>query len=139
MKKFFLFLLFLLINSINFTAFTQEDKPVKKVIVYYFHGTFRCPSCTKMQRYSQEAINNNFQDALKAGLLGFKTINIEEEGNEHFIDDYKLYTKSLILSLIQDKKEIKAKNLDKIWQFVGNKEKFLEYVTKEVRNFIKDL
>ena len=28
----------------------------EKVIVYYFHGTYRCPSCTKIEKWSYEAI-----------------------------------------------------------------------------------
>jgi len=109
-----------------------------RVIAYYFHGTFRCPTCYNMEKYSKEAIETNFKDALSSGKLEFKAVNVEEKGNEHYANDYKLYTKSLILSLVKDGKEIKSKNLEKIWEYAHNKQKFIEYVTEELNGFMKD-
>ncbi|HOD12655.1 MAG TPA: nitrophenyl compound nitroreductase subunit ArsF family protein [Candidatus Omnitrophota bacterium] len=118
-------------------AFAQSGQQAK-VIVYYFHGSFRCVTCTNMEKFAREAIETNFEDALASGKLEFKEINIEKRGNEHFVNDYKLYTKSLILSLVKDGKEIRSKNLDKIWELARNKKKFIEYVTAEVNALMKD-
>jgi len=120
------------------TFISAQGVPDTKVVAYYFHGTFRCPTCMNMEKYSRGAIENNFKDALASGKLEFKAVNVEERGNEHFVQDYKLYTKSLILSLIKDGKEIKSKNLTKIWDFVRNKQKFFDYVSEEVKNFLEE-
>jgi len=120
--------------SIAFAA----DNSSAKVIAYYFHGSFRCPTCMSMEKYSREAIDSNFKDALASGNLEFKVVNVEERGNEHFVNDYKLYTKTLILSMIKNGKEVKSKNLDKIWALTRNKQKFIEYVAGEVNAFMKD-
>lgn len=109
-----------------------------QVVVYYFHGTFRCPTCYNMEKYSKEAIETNFKGALSSGKLEFKAVNVEEKGNEHYTNDYKLYTKSLILSLVKDGKEIRHKNLEKIWEYAYNRQKFIEYVTEELNGFMKD-
>ncbi len=118
-------------------AFGQSS-PQAKVIAYYFHGSFRCFTCTNMEKFTRDAIETNFKDALASGNLEFKAVNVEERGNEHFVDDYKLYTKSLILSLVKDGKEVKSKNLDKIWELARNKQKFMDYVTGELSEFMKD-
>lgn len=118
-------------------AFAQNESN-DRVIAYYFHGTFRCYTCTNMEKYSREAVEANFKDALQSGKLEFKAVNVEERDNEHFVNDYQLYTKSLILSLVKDGKEIKSKNLDKIWEYARNKQKFIDYVTTEVSGFLKD-
>jgi len=110
-----------------------------KVIVYYFHGSFRCPTCRNLEQYAKDAIENNFKKELARGALVSKTVNVEEKGNEHFVDDYQLYTKSLVLSLVEDGKEIKYKNLDKIWEYVRDKTKYMDYVKDEVGNFLKGL
>jgi hypothetical protein len=115
-----------------------EDEKGSRVIVYYFHGTFRCSTCHKLEQYSQEAIEANFKDALASGKLEFKAVNLEDKGNEHYTNDYKLYTKSLILSLVKDGKQIKWINLEKVWEHVGNKQKFINYVKGEVANFLKE-
>jgi hypothetical protein len=72
------------------------------------------------------------------GKLEFKVVNVEDKGNEHYGSDYQLYAKSLVLSLAKGGKETKWKNMDKIWEYVGNKQRFLDYVTSGVADFIKE-
>ena len=108
-----------------------------KIIAYYFHGSFRCPTCHKLEQYSKEAIEENFKNEISKGTLEFKTINVEEKGNEHFINDYRLYTKQLVISEIENDKEIRYKNLEKIWEYVRDKEKFFNYVISEIQAYLK--
>jgi len=124
--------------SLSFPVFAAEDKPVAKVIAYYFHGNFRCANCLKIEQYSKEAIEQNFKDELSSGKLVFKVINIETKGNEHFIQDYQLYTKSLVISLIKDGKEVKFDNLTKVWEFLWNRQKFYDYVKEEITKYLKE-
>ncbi len=139
MKKSLLVILaFLMVIGACSLAIADENKSASKIIAYYFHGTFRCFTCTNMEKYSREAIETNFKDALQSGELEFKAINVEEKGSEHFTKDYQLYTKSLILSLVKDGKEVKSRNLDKIWEYSRNKQKFTDYVTSEISTFMKD-
>lgn len=109
-----------------------------QVIAYYFHGNFRCYTCHTMEQYSKEAIEANFKNELSSGKLVFKAVNTDESGNEHFVQDYQLYTKSLVLSLMKDGKEVKSKNLTQIWECVRDKQKFYDYVTEEVNGFLKE-
>ena len=132
----FILSIFLCVSFVN--AQDAGNKPTSRVIAYYFHGNFRCYTCHTMEQYSKEAIEANFKDALSSGKLEFKVVNIEERGNEHFTQDYQLYTKSLVLSLVKDGKEIKWKNLPKIWDYVRNKQSFFDYVTEKVNNFLKE-
>jgi hypothetical protein len=143
LKKLFLVLLAVAAISssgviFSLSAQAAEDAKGAHVIAYYFHGSFRCPTCHKLEQYSKEAIETNFKDAIASGRLEYKVVNIEDKGNEHYGSDYQLYTKSLILSLVKDGKEIKWKNLDKIWEYVGNKERFIDYVKCEVADFLKE-
>ena len=126
------------VSSAHFPAFAVEGKSSARVIAYYFHGSFRCPTCRKLEQYSREAIETNFKDDLASGKLEFKVVNVEDKGNEHYGSDYQLYAKSLVLSLAKGGKETKWKNMDKIWEYVGNKQRFLDYVTSGVADFIKE-
>ena len=139
-----LFLILLAVAALSSSIFSSpsaqaaEDAKGAHVVAYYFHGSFRCPTCHKLEQYSKEAIETNFKDALASGRLEYKAVNVEDKGNEHYGSDYQLYTKSLILSLIKDGKEVKWINLDKIWGYVGNKEKFMDYVKTGVADFLKE-
>lgn len=133
-KKLFLVFCILGFIGVSFAA----DKPAsRKVYAYYFHGSMRCPTCHKLEQYSKEAIESNFKSELASEKLEFKVVNIEEKGNVHFVNDYQLYTKALVLSLVKDGKEAKSKNLNKIWELVGNKDKFVEYIKVELADFLK--
>ncbi|OGX16470.1 MAG: hypothetical protein A2166_01135 [Omnitrophica WOR_2 bacterium RBG_13_41_10] len=116
-----------------------QEAPKNNVVAYYFHGNFRCFNCYRIEQYSKEAIEQYFKDELSSGKLVFKIINIEEKNNEHFIKDYQLYTKSLIISLVKDGEEVKFDNLVKVWEFLGNKQKFYDYVKDEITQYLKEL
>ncbi|MFA5144576.1 MAG: nitrophenyl compound nitroreductase subunit ArsF family protein [Candidatus Omnitrophota bacterium] len=139
LKRILLILLVVVLASISTdSSFAAEELLNSKVRAYYFHGTFRCTTCHKLEQYSREAIEANFKDALASGKLEFKVINVEDKGNQHYTKDYQLYTKSLILSLIKDGKETKWINLDKIWEYVGNKQRFIDYVKSGVADLLKE-
>lgn len=143
-KLLFMILSFLFFFAVIFTlkCFSEEAAtfvPKNYVIAYYFHGTFRCPTCHKLEQYSKEAIEANFKNELTSGKIVFKTVNVDEKANEHFVNDYQLYTKSLVISLVRGGKEEKFKNLTKIWEYVGNKQRFYDYVWDEIAAFLKEL
>ena len=124
--------------STEFPAFADPSNSSASVVAYYFHGAMRCPTCYKLEQYAKEVIESDFKEALGSGKLVFKAVNVDDKGNEHYAKDYKLYTKSLVLSLVKDGKETKWKNLDKIWEYVGHKKKYDEYVKTETAAFLKE-
>jgi len=75
---------------------------------------------------------------LKSGRLVWNALNIEEAQNRHFVKDYSLYTKSLIISERNGEKEIRWKNLDKVWQLLRNQEKFFSYVEGEIKKYMEN-
>jgi hypothetical protein len=107
-----------------------------KVFAYYFHGDRRCTTCRKLEAYSGEAFQVGFKTEIADSTLVWRAVNYDRKENKHFIDDYKLYTKTLILSHVRGGKEIEWVNLDKIWQLVRDKDKFIRYVQTETRKFL---
>jgi hypothetical protein len=107
-----------------------------KIVLYYFHATARCSNCRKFEAYSQEAIQQRFEDALDKGRLEWQAINVDEPTNTHYIEDYRLITRSLILVKMQDGEQVGWKNLQKIWELVGDKESFVKYVQSEVAEYL---
>lgn len=119
------------------SSFNSEFKNLH-VIAYYFHGTYRCITCRTIEKYSKEAIEYFFSEELKKGKLEFKSINVEDPESRHFIQDYQLFTRSLVLSLVNKDKEVKWKVLPDVWKYYRDKNKFFKYVKDEVENFLKE-
>ncbi len=138
MRKLFILFFFIVALTANSRGLAQDVQPAARVTVYYFHGSFRCVTCTNMEKYSREAVETNFKVALASGKLEFKAVNVDEPDNVHFAEDYKLYTKTLIVSLVKDGREERYKNLDMIWQLVRNKQEFIDYVAAGVNEFLKE-
>jgi hypothetical protein len=124
-------------KQIDSSSAKPDTTAADKIIAYYFHGDRRCATCLKLEAYSAEALQTGFKKELSDSVLVWRVVNYDEKENKHYIDDYNLYTKALILSRVSGGKEVGWKNLDKIWQLVGNKDKFIEYVQQETREFMK--
>lgn len=107
-----------------------------RVIAYYFHTTQRCASCRAIEAWSREAVEAAFAKELADGRLVWRTVNLDIKGNEHFVEDYKLYTKSLILVNEVRGKPAEWKNLEKVWQLLQNRKKFHRYVREETRAYL---
>jgi len=110
-----------------------------KVVAYYFHTNTRCSTCIKIEQYSHEAIEQGFPDEIKDGKLEMRVVNYGNPENRHFIQDYKLVSKSLVLVNMVDGKQTKWTNLKMVWQLTGHKDAFLNYVRKEVRGYLSSL
>lgn len=110
--------------------------PADGIVAYYFHGEFRCSTCRKLEALSKEAIEGAFGDELKSGSLRFEIVNMETPETEHFVKDFQLVTKSLVLVEYKDGKVIRWKNLPDIWKLVRNDAAFIDYVRKETEAFL---
>ncbi len=107
-----------------------------KVVAYYFHATVRCVTCRTIESYSREAIEQAFGKELKDGRLEWKPVNIQLPENRHFIREYQLYTRSLVIVRFRGGKQVEWRNLEKVWELVGNKAGFLQYVQSKVRAYL---
>ena len=116
----------------------QAGKPgtAWRLIVYYFHGDMRCQSCLRIEAYTREALEQSFAKEIQDGLIEWRVINVDETGNEHYWKDYKLYTKSVIVAEMKGDKQVRWKNLDKIWELLDDKQTFLAYITDQVRPWL---
>jgi len=109
-----------------------------KVVAYYFHGNLRCRTCQAIEAYSEEAIRSEFADELASGRLVWRVVNIDEPENEHFIKDFELVTKSLVLTEYRDGEVTRWENLKQVWQLVRDKEQFFDYVRSSTRRFLQE-
>ena len=123
----------------NDTSPPIAEKASMEWIAFYFHGNFRCDSCRNIEQYSRESIELYFSEQLKAGELTFKVINTDQPEHKHFVEDYQLYTKSLVIAEFKDGKQVKWKNLAKVWDYLKDQDKFYQYVKSEVQKFLEGM
>ncbi len=105
-------------------------------VAYYFHRTARCVTCLKIEHAAHDVIFRDFPDQLRDGKLLFLPTNVEATGNEHFVKDYSLVSQALVLVRYDDGKAIQSRDLDRIWDLVGDGPQFDQYVHNEVATFL---
>ncbi len=103
------------------------------VLVYYFHATTRCATCRRIEAYAKETVANRFAADLQARRLEWQAVNVDEPANRHFIQDFQLYTRSVVVVDAKNPKRFKV--LDRVWQLSQDKEAFQRYVEEEIRAF----
>lgn len=118
------------------TVVPDAEKQPHTLIVYYFHGNFRCQSCATIEKLTRQAVTTGFADQLESGRIELKIVNVEETPNEHYSKDYKLYTKSVILSDVKNGKEASWKNLEQVWTKLNNENQFIDYIQSEIKTLL---
>ena len=109
----------------------------KHFVAYYLHGKARCVSCTTIEELTKNALDAHFADAQKSGLLEVRIINVETLENRHYIQDYQITNQSVILSELQNGKEVRWKNLKRVWRLYNKEEAFDDYIRTETEAFLK--
>ncbi|MBD3243759.1 MAG: hypothetical protein GF331_24420 [Chitinivibrionales bacterium] len=113
---------------------SSAESTAARTIVYYFHTSRRCHTCHLLETYAKQAVDSAFGDELQAGSVVFSPVNVEQEQNRHFMQDYKLHTKSVVVSVVDEEgEELRWKNLDQIWNLVRSEDKYKRYIVGEVR------
>ena len=115
---------------------TASESADRALIVYYFHGNKRCRSCRKIEMFTHEALLSCFKDQLESQRIVWQLVNIDNPKNKHFIDDFELFTKSVVLVDMQNDKMLRWKNLKDVWRIKKEKETFREYISAEVTAFL---
>jgi hypothetical protein len=120
------------------TRADKEDQRTHKVIAYYFHNTQRCMTCNKIERLAEEALREQFSEALKEGGLEWRTVNMEEPANTHFVQEYQLVASSLVLVDLHDGQTRAWTNMGKVWEYVHDDEaQFKRYVAEQARKYLE--
>ncbi len=110
--------------------------PEDGVVVYYFHGDVRCATCRKLETYSEEAVRTGFADELDSGAMSYRAVNIDREEHTHFLKDFQLTNKAVVVVEYAGGEAVRYQNLSKVWQLVRDKDKLVGYVQEETRAFL---
>ncbi|GMW03356.1 MAG: hypothetical protein AMXMBFR84_44900 [Candidatus Hydrogenedentota bacterium] len=107
--------------------------PSTRLIVYYFSQGKECITCEHIPQYARETLETHFAAELKSGVIVWREIDVDNPANEHYIDQYGLFTKSIVLEQVMDSQPIQWENLDRVWDYVYDKERFVEYMRAAIR------
>ena len=118
------------------TASEEAPREGRKIVAYYFYTNQRCITCRTIEEFTHEALEGGFADDLEHGRLVWRPVNVQSQDNRHFIQDYQLTSKSVVLAEMAGEEQTRWKNLDQVWLLVRDKKAFLSYIQDETRDFL---
>jgi len=104
--------------------------------VTYFSSDVRCATCVRIERLTRETVEKNFGAEVASGRIVLQTINLDDPGNEHFVQDYQLISKTVIVSDRAKGQEVKWENLQDVWSKQKDEQAFEAYVADAVRRHL---
>jgi hypothetical protein len=115
---------------------TQPGVAADVIQVTYFSSDVRCATCVRIERLTRETVERNFGPELQSGRIVLRTVNLDGPGNEHFVHDYSLISKTVIVSDLAKGQEVRWENLQQVWTKQRNEQAFEAYVVDAVRRHL---
>ena len=119
--------------TVDDAAPVAEQLPDNALVVYYFHGDTRCPTCRNIENYSYEAVQAAFGDELAQDKLLWKVVDYEQPENSHFATEYEIVSPTVVLVRTEKGEVADWRNLARVWELVGDRDAFTVYIQDETR------
>ncbi len=105
----------------------------RRIVIYYLYDSIRCDSCRKIEAYTREAVQEGFASNMP---VEWKPLNTDKPENTHYLKDYKLISKSVVVAEFDAGKQKRWKELDRIWDLLKDKAAFKNYIREEVQEYL---
>ncbi len=108
------------------------------LVVYYFHGNTRCPTCQAIESQSHETVQTDFQTHLTRGDMVWKILNYEQPAVSALAKKFEIQMPVVVLAKMRAGEIQGWKRLDEVWGLVGDKPAFAAYLRSEINKMLGD-
>ncbi|MCX6269682.1 MAG: nitrophenyl compound nitroreductase subunit ArsF family protein [Bacteroidetes bacterium] len=137
MKKIIILLLVLLSGTYTYSQDTKQITPKTKLLVYYFHITNRCHTCTTIEATTRKVLLDNFKTELDSAIIVFNTFNVDSAANQAISKKYDAYGATLALTQIINGKEKIVDMSNFAFSKINNESLFTEGLVQKIKELIK--
>lgn len=106
------------------------------LIVYYFHGNQRCPTCRAIEAQSFEVVQTEYAAALDRGQLVWETLNYDNPSGKDLAKFFDVEAAVVVLAQVQDSHVTGSKRLDEVWALVDDKPAFARFLRDEIARML---
>jgi len=114
-------------------AAAQSDAVEDGLIVYYFHGNVRCPTCQAIESQSHETVQSDFKAHLDRGEIVWKILNYEQPAASPLVKKFEIQMPVVVLAKMKAGQIQDWRRLDGVWGLVGDKPAFANYIRTEIK------
>jgi len=103
--------------------------------VYYFHFTVRCVTCLNLEEKTKEFIEELYPGQVKAGLITFKSLNLDDEATKPLVKRLGVPGQSLLI--VKGDKKIDLTTEGFLYAMV-KPEKFKEIINENIDRLLTE-
>lgn len=97
----------------------------------YFHAPHRCPTCRKIESFSLEALTPE----IEAGNVAWQLADYTTDANATLVNQFKVFTATVVLVEAQDGKVVRWKNLEEVWNHTSDQDRFTAFINQAWSEF----
>jgi hypothetical protein len=117
-------------------AAAQPGTAPDRVIVYYLHGTRRCPTCRGIQATIEKTIQERFGAETASAALSFQDVDVDTADNKHFVQDFSLTSSSMVVVAKKGNATVKWENCPDVWTHAHDEPALAAYAEKQIRTYL---
>lgn len=118
-------------------AGAAQSQPMEDgLVVYYFHGNTRCPTCRAIESQTFETVRADFATQLDAGQMAWKPVNYEAVPGEELAEQFGVHMSVVVLARMHRGQIADFKRLDQVWALVGDKPAFAAFIREEIEHML---
>lgn len=106
------------------------------LIVYYFHGKQRCPSCRAIESQAYDVVRKDFAGPLADGKIAWEVINYEKPGAAAMAKMFDVQMAVVVLAKMNQGRIERWKRLDEVWGLYDDPPKFAAFVRQEISDML---
>lgn len=97
----------------------------------YFHSPHRCPTCRKIESFALDALTPE----IEAGKVAWRIADYTTDANAKLVDQFKVFTSTIVLVEVQDGKVVRWKNLEGVWDHTSDQADFTAFINQSWSEF----
>jgi hypothetical protein len=125
-----------LANQDTISSILNQVNPfagIDSLLVIHFHPEVQCSCCIKVGIYAKEGLEKFYAKPYKGGRIIFKEYNIDEDSST--AKKYKIFWSALGFEKFSGGRS-EFKEIESVWEFCEDKEKFLPNFKSELDKFV---
>lgn len=92
----------------------------------YFHSPHRCPTCRKIETFAHEALTPE----VDSGKIAWQTADYTADLNASLVNQFKVFTSTVVLVEVQAGKVVRWKNLEEVWDHTSDQGDFTTFINQ---------
>jgi hypothetical protein len=102
------------------------------VYAYYFHQTFRCMSCEKMEETAARAIEEHLGPQIKTGQVVWRPVNIDKPEGKVLRQQFNVQASDLVLARMENGRCKEFRKLDELAGLTDRPDAFSKYLVDQI-------